>query len=135
MNKFSIHKNPFAEEYEEITEAVKANEGYCPCMLNKDEDTKCMCKAFRDCQDTDFCHCGRFYKVRDYETLALVGDTSEEDRASSYMEWYEELVHQDFIVLGVPLNMYNARCGSERYMNLCKSIVAKSDAVVFLGID
>lgn len=135
MNEFSIYKNPSPTEYEEITEAVKLNDGYCPCMIEKTDDTKCMCKNFRDCKDTDYCHCGRFYKVKNYETLALIGDVSEEDRASSYMEWYEELAHQDFIVFGVPLNMYNARCGSEKYMNLCKSIIAKSDAVVTLGID
>lgn len=133
MNKFSIHKNPFTEEYEEITEAVKANEGYCPCMLNKDEDTKCMCKAFRDCQDTDFCHCGRFYKVRDYETLAVIGDISDEDGMRRYTDWCETLMCQDFVVIGIPLNELNYQHGSSKYLNLCKSIIAKADAVLILG--
>lgn len=135
MKEFDIKQNPYEDELAEIIEAVDANDGYCPCALTKDEDTKCMCKEFRDNKDTDFCHCGRYYKVKNYETLALIGDTSEEDRASTYMEWYERLMYQDFIVIGVPLDLYDAECGSEKYTNLCKSIIAKSDAVITLGID
>ena len=135
MREFDIFKNPNEEEYNEITEAVKLNDDYCPCLSHKDDNTKCMCKNFRDSKDTDFCHCGRFYKVKNYETLALLGDVSEEDRASSYIEWYEKLNHQDFVVLGIPLDLYNARCGSEKHMNLCKAMIAKSDALVTLGID
>ena len=135
MKEFDIFKNPYEEDYNEITEAVKLNDNYCPCLSYKNEDTKCMCKDFRDNKDTDFCHCGRFYKVKNYETLALLGDVSEEDRASSYVEWYEKLNHQDFIVLGIPLDLYNAHCGGEKHINLCKTMIAKSDALVTLGID
>lgn len=135
MKEFDIFKNPYQEEYEEITEAVKLNDNYCPCMIDKNEDTKCMCKTFRDDEETDFCHCGRFYKVKNYETLALIGDTSEDERTINYMNWYERLTHQDFIVLGIPLNLYDINCGSEKHFNLCKSIIAKADAVVVLGHD
>ena len=135
MKEFDIFKNPNEEEYNEITEAVKVNDNYCPCLSYKDEDTKCMCKNFRDSKDTDFCHCGRFYKVKNYETLALLGDVSEEDRTVTYMDWFESLTHQNFIVLGIPLDLYNVNCGSEKHLDLCKAIVAKSDALVTLGID
>ena len=135
MKEFDIFKNPIEEDYNEITEAVKINDNYCPCLSYKSDDTKCMCKNFRDSKDTDFCHCGRFYKIKNYEILALIGDTSEEDRASTYMEWYERLMYQDFIVIGIPLDLYDVECGSEKYINLCKSIIAKSDAVITLGID
>ena len=135
MKEFEILKNPYEEELKEIIEAVEANGGYCPCAMEKNDDTHCMCKEFRDSKNTDFCHCGRFYKVKNYETLALVGDISEEDRASTYMEWFERLAYQDFVVLGVPLNLYDIHCGSAKYMNLCKAIIAKSDAVVTLGLD
>ena len=135
MREFDIFKNPSEEEYNEISEAVKLNEDYCPCLSYKNEDTKCMCKNFRDSKDTDFCHCGRFYKVKNYETLALIGDTSEDERTVNYMNWYERLVHQDFMVLGIPLNLYDINCGSEKHFNLCKSIIAKADAVVVLGHD
>ena len=37
-----IIKNPDSKKYEQVTELVKSNDGYCPCMLFKTEDTKCM---------------------------------------------------------------------------------------------
>ena len=41
---------------------VDANEGYCPCMVDKTQDTKCPCKAFRE-QAEGVCQCGRYEKV------------------------------------------------------------------------
>lgn len=40
---------------------VEANDGYCPCAIEKNEDTLCMCKEFRE-QDSGVCHCGRYEK-------------------------------------------------------------------------
>ena len=31
-----------------IKEGLKKNGGYCPCKLQKTEDTKCMCKEFKE---------------------------------------------------------------------------------------
>ena len=135
MKEFDIFKNPIEEEYNEITDAVKANDDYCPCMPNKNDDTKCMCRAFRESKETDYCHCGRFYKVKNYETIALIGDVSEDEGTINYMGWYEKMMNQDFIVLGIPLDLYDINCGSEVHFNLCKSIIAKSDVVVVLGHD
>jgi hypothetical protein len=42
---------------------VEDNDGYCPCMIERNPDTKCMCKDFRE-MDEGVCHCGRFEKVR-----------------------------------------------------------------------
>lgn len=47
----------------EIREKLKANGGYCPCKLIKNEDTKCMCKEFLDRQELGECHCGLYIKV------------------------------------------------------------------------
>lgn len=47
----------------DFKKAVDNNDGYCPCEIWKNEDTKCMCKAFRD-QEIGKCNCGRFEKVR-----------------------------------------------------------------------
>lgn len=58
----NIKKNPDNAKYEEITKAVKDNDGYCPCELLKNEDTKCMCKAFKESKEKGECHCGRFVK-------------------------------------------------------------------------
>ena len=47
-----------------IAELVKANDGYCPCAVQKTPDTKCICKAFIE-QEKGLCHCGRYEKVED----------------------------------------------------------------------
>lgn len=44
-----------------IRKKLKDNDGYCPCVIEKNEDTKCMCKAFRE-QDSGECHCGLYIK-------------------------------------------------------------------------
>ena len=133
MKEFDILKNPNEEEYNEIAEAVKLNDNHCPCLPYKNEDTKCMCKNFRDSKDVDFCHCGRFYKIKSYETLALIGDTSEDEDMINFGNWYERLTFQDFIVFGVPINLYDLYHDSDKRKNLYKSVIAKSDAVVVLG--
>lgn len=46
---------------QEILDLIKKNDGYCPCRLFKTEDTKCMCKEFRE-QEEGYCHCGLYYK-------------------------------------------------------------------------
>ena len=46
-----------------IAEAVKANDGYCPCRRVKNEDTKCMCKEIRE-QEEGICHCGLYKKTK-----------------------------------------------------------------------
>lgn len=58
-----IIKNPDIEFYNEVTQAVKDNDGYCPCMLEKSNDTKCPCKMFREQDIAGDCHCGRYSKV------------------------------------------------------------------------
>lgn len=45
-------------------EAVAANDGYCPCAIERTEDALCMCKEFRE-QTEGECHCGRYKKVRE----------------------------------------------------------------------
>ena len=47
----------------EFREAVQANDGYCPCLVEKTPDTKCMCKDFREQKEPGPCHCGRYGKV------------------------------------------------------------------------
>ena len=44
-----------------IKDGLKASGGYCPCMSNHTEDTKCMCKEFRE-QKSGTCHCGLYVK-------------------------------------------------------------------------
>ena len=51
-----------------IADLVKSCNGYCPCAVEHDEDTKCMCKEFRESDKPGLCHCGRFekYEVPDF---------------------------------------------------------------------
>ena len=53
--------NPDSDRVREVCDALKANEGYCPCKLEKTPDTLCMCKEFRE-QQTGLCHCGLYMK-------------------------------------------------------------------------
>lgn len=56
-----IKLNPDKKEAERILRAVKENDGYCPCRLIRTEDTKCICKEFKE-QEEGFCHCGLYLK-------------------------------------------------------------------------
>ena len=51
------------ELVKEIRKQLKENNGYCPCALIKDENTKCMCADFREKiknQIPGECICGLF---------------------------------------------------------------------------
>lgn len=51
----------------DAAQAVKDNDGYCPCKLLKTPDTKCMCKQFRDQiarKEAGLCECG-LYQISD----------------------------------------------------------------------
>lgn len=64
-----ITLNPDKEMVETLKEGLKASGGYCPCHLERNEDTKCMCKEFRtQIKDPDFegfCHCLLYYKNKE----------------------------------------------------------------------
>lgn len=51
-----------------VREGLKRTGGYCPCMLVKSEDTKCMCRDFKDkIADPEFegyCRCMLYYKKK-----------------------------------------------------------------------
>ena len=48
-----------------IADLVAANDGYCPCAVQRNEDTKCICREFREQDTPGPCHCGRYKKVLD----------------------------------------------------------------------
>ena len=48
------------KDTDDILQAVKNNDGYCPCAIVKNEDTKCMCKNFRELTENGICHCGLY---------------------------------------------------------------------------
>lgn len=55
--------NPDAEFVKEMRDKIKQNDGYCPCRIEKTQETKCMCKDFCDMLEqgkTGKCHCGLY---------------------------------------------------------------------------
>ena len=48
---------------DELIQAIKDNDGYCICAVSKNEDTKCMCKDFREQETSGTCHCGLYKKT------------------------------------------------------------------------
>lgn len=60
-----IIKNPDEETFKSIIAEVKANDGYCPCRLEKTLETKCMCKEFREQTTEGECHCGAYIKIKE----------------------------------------------------------------------
>lgn len=61
-----ITSNPDEEIVKVVKEGLQERGGYCPCRREMTEDTRCMCREFRD-QIADpsfegFCHCMLYYK-------------------------------------------------------------------------
>ena len=67
-----IRLNENKEIADMVKEGLKARGGYCPCRREMTEDTKCMCKEFReqiaDPEFEGYCHCMLYYKSNDAET-------------------------------------------------------------------
>lgn len=64
-----IKLNEDKELVEEIDKKLKENkelygESYCPCSIERIQDTICMCKEFREQKEGE-CHCGKFIKTLD----------------------------------------------------------------------
>ncbi len=65
----AIRLNDDKEIVAAVREGLKRTGGYCPCRLARTEDTKCICREFREqMADPDFegyCHCMLYYKTKD----------------------------------------------------------------------
>ena len=58
-----VRMNPDKEHVAEVRKALKENEGYCPCAVTKNADTKCICKDFREQMNQGVsgkCNCGLY---------------------------------------------------------------------------
>lgn len=63
-----VRLNEDAQVVRMVREGLEARGGYCPCVREKSEDTKCMCREFRE-QIADpafegYCHCMLYYKAK-----------------------------------------------------------------------
>ena len=63
-----IRLNENKEIADMVKVGLKARGGYCPCRREMTEDTKCMCKEFReqiaDPEFEGYCHCMLYYKEK-----------------------------------------------------------------------
>lgn len=54
--------NPDDEFVKNLRKRIKANNGFCPCQIERTQDTKCPCKDFRETKE---CHCGLYINVEE----------------------------------------------------------------------
>ena len=63
-----IYFNPDEKLVAAIRKGLMKKEGHCPCRLQENEDTMCMCKQFpeqiADPNFEGFCHCRLYYKEK-----------------------------------------------------------------------
>jgi len=67
-----ISINPNKEYAEEIKRKLRDNGGFCPCSLVKNEDTRCICKEFREQverNESGYCYCGLWYAEQKEESI------------------------------------------------------------------
>ena len=68
-SKKIVKLNPDKEIVAMVKEGLKRTGGYCPCVREQSEDTRCMCKQFKeqiaDPEFEGFCHCMLYYKTKD----------------------------------------------------------------------
>ena len=65
----AVTLNPDAEMVRTIREGLKRTGGYCPCRIQRAEETRCICQEFRrqmaDPEFEGYCHCMLYYKSKD----------------------------------------------------------------------
>lgn len=64
-----ITENPNTVVANAVKKGLELSGGYCPCRRDRTDDTKCMCKEFReqinDPEFEGFCHCMLYYKSKE----------------------------------------------------------------------
>lgn len=56
-----IYKTTDTELRSSIEKALKENDNYCPCRVDKTPENKCMCREFIELTE-GVCHCGLYIK-------------------------------------------------------------------------
>lgn len=128
---FDVKPNPDPETFKDISDAIRQNNNYCCCAITKEPDTMCMCKEFRDQNESGFCHCGRFYKVKKFSTIAILS-TPEDDEHATYLA--QSLTSQGFIV-HAPMygDMITFLTREELFNELQKVKIQKADIVLVVN--
>lgn len=131
---WTIKKNPDPIAYKEISTAIEDNAGYCCCALEKNADTVCMCKDFRNQDQYGFCHCGKYYKVKKHKVITLCGSTRFKDE---FIEAQRQLTLDGHIVISVGLFGHSGDTITEEQKKeldeLHKSKIEMSDAIYVIN--
>lgn len=65
MAKYKIVLSDDKELIAEVNRQLQETRGYCPCALEWNDSTKCVCEAFKEslakCEEVE-CNCGK-YKI------------------------------------------------------------------------
>lgn len=56
-----IRQNPDTERANAVRRQLLANDGYCPCKLERIPENKCLCLEFLN-QESGMCSCGLYIK-------------------------------------------------------------------------
>jgi len=68
MASFIVTKTKDKQLEKEILESLAARDGHCPCALIINDDSRCMCKDFRDKIENGYvgeCNCGLYEVSRE----------------------------------------------------------------------
>lgn len=131
MMNYIINKNPDETVFNEISEIIKNNDNHCCCSVLKNSDSLCMCKEFRDQNEGGFCHCGRYYKVKDYPTITIIHAPADEEYANSLAC---SLTRQGFLVT-IPFyrDAMQYVQNQEIYQDMQKTKIDRADLVFVLN--
>ena len=72
----TIKLNSDRKLVDDIRMALMENDGYCPCAVSKNDDTKCMCKDFREQVERHIpgkCHCGLYELITEADYMKQLG--------------------------------------------------------------
>lgn len=136
VSKYEIVPSPNFIQRKKIEEAVKNNDGYCPCKIDKNEDTLCMCKEFRDSNKSGYCHCGRYYKVLKSPKVCLCGSTRFKDK---FFEVAKDLTMKGCIVTMPMVFMHSGDEINSIEKNFLdevhKAKIADADLIYIINVD
>ena len=138
MNEdFIILPNPDFVYRKQIEEDIKNNNGYCINTLKQTEDTKCICKEFKEQKFGGMCKCGQYYKILKLPKVCLCGDITAK---ATILRVARKLALEGYIVLTSILFFYNdsieGMTQEEEYLNeVHKAEIAEADLVYVISLN
>lgn len=138
MNEdFIILPNPDFIKRKQIEEKIKNNDGYCISVLKPSEDNKCICKDFKEQQETGLCKCGQYYKILKLPKVCLCGDLC---LKGTVLRVAHKIALEGYIVLSSILYLYkdnfnNLSEDEKRLLEIHKAEIAEADIVYIINFN